>query len=276
MKEITLTDSCPGCYLEGLGDNPLKAQPGGFVGTYCIRPGSTTDEKGHIYGDTGEMRDEIKKAEKQRKAKAKDEAKKTAKPSESPEPEGRVALDEENPAPISTIEPKAFEVTEIDAERLSELLGQVITDGGTLVGACYSLKMTAATEQGIAERRAASIANTGTDLTIEQKSDGSLMVQIFLPWLTGKAMVEKAIFSNETLQNVTQNMLEFTMAGNSFPWNVESSGAVAPPYDGFWMIVQVPELYVGTLLDKAVELSMSPTQYLQAFIFDMIGTEQFV
>lgn len=270
MKEITLTDFCPGCYQDAMIENPLIQQPGGFIGIYCIRPGSTPNDKGHVYADTSELRDEMAKANKLRT-----QFKKKAKDVSKPEPPVEAStLEEPKAEVISTVEPKAFEVTEMDAARLTELLGQPITDAGTLVGACYSIKITAAAEQGLVERQAASVSSVGTSIAIDQKQDGRLLVQIFLPWATGKSMVEKAIFNNTSLQDVVQNMIEYVMQ-SMFPWNTESSGEVLPPYAGFWMVVAIPELYVGTLMDQAVAMGMTPTEYMQAWITDAIKMEQF-
>lgn len=77
------------------------------------------------------------------------------------------------------------------------------------------------------------------------------------------------------MQEIVQNLLEFTMAGNSFPWDIQSDGVVGPPYNGAWVVVSVPEIYVGAMLDRAATYGISPTQYLQGFINDMVQAEQF-
>lgn len=271
MKEITLPENCPGCYRESKTDNLLRAQPGSFFGQYCLKAGSTSGEKGHVYTDTDELREELAIVAKLRKA-DKPAVVKADKPTEAdPALAAETAVDEK----LSTLEPKAFEVTEMDASRLSELLGQPIGDSGTLVGAVYSSKMTIAVDSSVIERRMAAESSVNTSADILQKGDGTLRLQIFLPWQVGKSMVDKAVFASIPLQDIVQGQIEFCMSGNSFPWDIESNGAVTEPYDGFWVVVSVPELYVGALLDKATQYGISPTQYLQGFVEDMIRVEQF-
>jgi len=86
--------------------------------------------------------------------------------------------------------------------------------------------------------------------------------------------IDKAIFNGTPLVDVVQNLLEYIMV-NMFPWNIQSSPDIDAYYNGFWMAVTVPELYVGSLMDQAVTMGMTPTEYLQAWIFDAIKMEAF-
>lgn len=264
--EVVLKELCPKCYQETGVDNPLRAFPGSFMGNYCVV--GSDNHHGHEYPDTLELNAELIKAAKDRK-KARKQVALPIIDEVKPQTEG----DGTEIAPMR--EPAQFEVGETDAARLSELLGQPVSDAGTLVGAVYSMKVSASQASSIAGLEKASI--TSLDSTVIQSSDGTLALQVYFPWKTAKGLVEKAQFNGMNIQSMTQDFIEYLMGANYFPGGLFDVKVSSPePYDGFWMVIRIPELYVGSMLTEAEVRKVTPTQYLQAFVESMVQQEQFV
>lgn len=279
-REMILQEACPGCFLDSKTDRPLRSMPGSFYGLYCVKDDGSG--KGHEYPDTLELNTELIKVAKLRKKagvkpptfKAPSPQVVDPDPAQAPQPaEPSVSAAAETEV-VSVCEAAEFSITETDASRLGELLGQPISDASTLVGAVYSMKMTAAVESGTEERRIA--ARITEESEIAQRNDGTLVLQVYFKWSVGKAIAEKAIFNNTDIRQYVQDAIDFHYGSAFFPGGL--SDIVPPdqaPYDGFWMAVSVPEVYVGAMLGEAQTWGVTPAQYLQAFIDKCIADEVF-
>lgn len=249
-KEVLLTEFCPGCAGEGNAESRLRTQIGVF-GTFC-------ENRKHMYSDTLELRSLIAEMKKGSKAAA-----------------AAVAV-EDAPAPISTLEPRAFELSEVDAGRLSELLGQPVTDSGTLVGLVYALKMDQAQLTGDQERR--ELAPTPREYTVNPlltpRADGGLGVQIYVPAKQSALIYENAKFNGVTVVRYVQDLLEYRMNASYFPCDV-SGPPRTPDFEGCWLLVTIPEAYLSTAVDKAKSAGMEVVAYTQAYIDDLIDLELF-
>jgi len=125
MPGVTVSEVlCPTCRFGGINDNYLKNREGVF-GTFC--------DAGHMFNDTGDMQDAIKRADA-----------KFGKPErvQTPVP----AQEEVKPAPEEEKEPAreyAGQVLVVDQEnrdRIQKLLGQDVTGPSDLFGAIFSMK----------------------------------------------------------------------------------------------------------------------------------------
>lgn len=259
-REVTLDQFCPGCYDEGK-DNPLKNVVGTY-GTFCV--GADGFSRPHFYDDTGTLRLLIKKMNEKRSLALKREAPPTPAAVEVPEEEK-----------VSVIEPAAFQITEMDAARLSELLGQPIRDAGTLVGVLWTLKNEASA--ALTEDTRTQVATQGQGMPeIRQRADGGLALQVFFPWKVGWQLADKATFNGISVTRFAQDQFEYIASGNYFPTSdIPDYPEVDPRAEGYWVLINVPEMYVGSMIEKAANLGVTTGQYLQNFFFWMIESELF-
>lgn len=280
MPEILLQEWCPKCFEDNKLDNRLRAAPGSaFLAAYCVIDEKGT--KGHTYNDTLELNADLIKVSRMRKkagakmTPASPEPKQTAVAVLEPQVDERTTSADTEQEIVPVREAAEFGVTETDALRLGELLGQPIPDAGTLIGAVYSMKMTAAVESGTEERRIA--ARITQESEIAQKNDGTLALQVYFPWSVGKGLAEKASFNNTELGTYVRNSLEYQFSSSYFPGGIID---IVPKdfgqYDGMWVVVNVPETYVGAMVNEAQTCGVTPTQYLQAFVDKCIQDEVFL
>lgn len=269
--EIIQTTMCPGCYNEGKADNPLK-NVAGFNATYCTSSDGFT--KQHVYDDTGILRVEIQAMKKKVTLAKKRE--KDAEGSKPPDPTQTepAASPEGEDAPLSINEPKAFSVSEMDSERLADLLGQPIGDSGTLVGAVYAMKNT--TVEMAEQQNRQSAAREPLSVEIPQRSDGNLALQVFLPWKLAKQLFDKANFNGVSAKDFAQALFENLASGNFFGGSdVPDYPPVDPREDGIWILLEIPEMYVATTLDRTTAFGSTPQKYLQDFIYLQVANEVF-
>lgn len=300
-REIVLKESCPRCKVAGT-ENPLRNQLGGFA-TYCL---DARNNKVHEYNDSQGLRDEIRAAEHQ-SAVLKDVFEDVAVKEDdgfnhppAPRPSPPIALSELKPAKVvpvvkgpaaaeaqdipkealmklSEAEPPRVMLTDVDCYRLSELLGNDITGAAELVGAVYGLRNELSELRGIAERREQQQRHTvavAAEADIPQRADGGLSVQIYVPEPQAKMLCDRVVFNGQTVGSYVQGMMEYQMAASYFPIHVlphpQPSG-----YDGVWALVNIPEAYVGSMVDMATTSDMTPTEYMQNYVHHLIGLELF-
>lgn len=273
IKEIVLPENCPGCMQADGTENPLRNQLGVF-GTYCL---NDKNDRVHMYSDTDELRDEIAKMKRLKPKAVKAAA--PVKPAE--EPPSAEATDEK----ISTVEATVFNLTEMDCYRLSELLGIEVTSSGDLVGAVYTMRNDLSELRGTAERRDMQQRGAGGAASnnlipsfapvIQQRPDGGLALQVFIPEPYGYKLIDRAVFNHQTVKEYVQALMEYQMDGQFFPCDVADFSHIPPTNDGFWVAVSIPEIYTAATADKALTLEITPTEYLQRFIYHLIDLELF-
>jgi len=153
MPGVTTSEVlCPTCRFGGIHDNYLKNREGVF-GTFC--------DAGHMFNDTGDMQDAIKKANA-----------KFGKPQrvQTPVP----AQEEVKAAPEEKKEAQreyAAQVLVVDQEnrdRIQKLLGQDVTGPSDLFGAIFSMKEELKTAQGAIKDAQGKAAVDGLTLRDDQ------------------------------------------------------------------------------------------------------------
>ncbi|MEE8591543.1 MAG: hypothetical protein V3T35_09500 [Spirochaetia bacterium] len=124
MPGVTVSEVlCPTCRFGGMNDNYLKNREGVF-GTFC--------DAGHMFNDTADMQDAIKRADAKFGKPAPVQASVPAKPDPTPEEKKQAATRE--------FTGEVLVVDQENRERIQKILGVNITGPSDLFGAIFSMK----------------------------------------------------------------------------------------------------------------------------------------
>lgn len=124
MPGVTVSEVlCPTCRFGGMHDNYLKNREGVF-GTFC--------DAGHMFNDTADMQDAIKRADAKFGKPAPVQASVPAKPDPTPEEKKQAATRE--------FTGEVLVVDQENRERIQKILGVNITGPSDLFGAIFSMK----------------------------------------------------------------------------------------------------------------------------------------